>query len=253
MRQLLSEDDLFASSRVDPRELAQLDRETTYDDLVHFIHGVVERHGLRNAVYHCPSFPGRTLDDPFLALTYDAEWVAHYRKANYVQVDPVFNVGARSVLPIDWATLDRSDRKVVKLFNEAKDAGVGVQGLTIPIRGPENGLWALFSVTADDSPAEWSRRRRQIVADLVLTAHFIHQKAHRLHQAVETLDLNAVTRRETEALAWTAEGKTVADIAALMHISAETVKAHLDSARFKLGALNRVHAVAKAIRSGIVR
>ena len=38
-----------------------------------------------------------------------------------------------------------------------------------------------------------------------------------------------------------------------MKISSETVKAHLDSARYKLGALNRGHAVAKAIRHGLIR
>ncbi len=138
------------------------------------------------------------------------------------------------------------------MFNESREAGIGDQGMTIPIRGAENGMWALFSVTSNETSVEWTRRRREIVADLVLVAHFIHQKAYELHVSGEVIDLNAITRRETEALAWTAEGKNVADIATLMRISAETVKAHLDSARFKLGALNRVHAVAKAIRHGII-
>jgi len=245
-------DDFFGISQIDVRDLMRLDEAPTYDDLVAFIRKTVESYGLRNAVYHSPSFPGRTIEDPFLALTYDAAWVEHYKKSNYVSVDPVFNVGARSVTPIDWATLERNDRKVVKLFGEAQDAGVGHQGLTFPVRGPENGLWALFSVTADDSDRDWRQRRRSLVADLLLVAHYVHQKAYDLHKSGEVLDLNCITRRETEALAWTAEGKTVVDIATLMKISPETVKAHLDSARYKLGALSRVHAVAKAIRFGII-
>lgn len=245
-------DDVIGLSRIDVRQLMSLDQSPTFDGLVELIRTIVESYGLQNAVYHCPAFPGRSLEDPFLALTYEPEWVAHYKKSNYVHVDPVFNVGARSILPVDWSTLDRSDRKVVRLFNESREAGVGAQGVTIPIRGPENGLWALFSVTSNESETEWRGRRRHMLADLVLIAHFIHQKAHQLHKTSETIDLNAITRRETEALAWTAEGKTVADIAALMCISAETVKAHLDSARFKLGALNRVHAVTKALRHGII-
>jgi len=246
-------DDIFGHTQLDLQEIMQLDKGSNYVDLVDFIRRIVDVYGLSNAVYHCPSFPGSTLSDPFLALTYQPEWVAHYKKSNYVQVDPVFNVGARSLLPVDWSTLDReSDRKVVKLFNESREAGVGSQGLTVPIRGPENGLWALFSVTTNDSLTEWRRRRRGLVADLVLVAHFLHQKACELHATGESVDLNTITRRETEALSWTAEGKTVADIAQLMRISNETVKAHLDSARYKLGALNRVHAVAKAIRHGII-
>ena len=246
-------EDFFGVSQIDVRDLMGLDAAPTYEGLVAFIAKIVSAYGLRNAVYHSPSFPGRTLEDPFLALTYDGAWVEHYKKSNYVSVDPVFNVGARSVTPIDWAGLERSDRKVVKLFGEAKEAGVGHQGITFPVRGPENGLWALFSVTADDGDAEWRRRRRSLVADMLLVAHYVHQKAYDLHRSGEAPDLNLVTRRETEALAWTSEGKTVADIAMLMRISPETVKAHLDSARHKLGALSRVHAVAKAIRFGIIR
>jgi DNA-binding CsgD family transcriptional regulator len=229
-----------------------LDTAITQQGLAEFITKITEQLGLRNAIYHCPTFPGRTIVNPFLVLTYHDEWVDHYKKSDYVSIDPVFNVGARSVLPVDWSTLQKRDRKVVKMFNEANDAGVGKQGLTIPIRGPENGLWALFSVTTNDTDREWRSRLRELTGEILLLAHFIHQKAYELHGGGEKFDLNAITRRECEALTWTAEGKTVVDIGTLMMISPETVKAHLDSARHKLGALNRVHAVTKAIRAGLV-
>lgn len=246
-------DDSFGLDRVGVHDLLQFEHEPTVDDFTAAIRKILGVYGLRNAVYYCPTFGGRALTDPFIALTYDQDWVAHYFRSNYLSVDPVVTVGARSLLPVDWSTFDLSERKVVRMFNEAREAGVGAQGLTIPIRGPENGTWALFSVTCNDTDVEWRRRRREIVADLVLVAYFLHQKAFELHNPGEIIDLNAITRRETEALSWTAEGKSVADIGALMKISTETVKAHLDSARFKLGALNRVHAVAKAIRHGIIR
>jgi DNA-binding CsgD family transcriptional regulator len=230
----------------------KLEKNPTVDDFAAVIRKIVDSYGLRNAIYWCPTFRGRAVDDPFLVMTYEQEWKAHYLRSNYAAVDPVVNTGARSLLPVDWAKLDRSNRKVVKMFNEAREAGVGAQGLTIPIRGGENGAWGLFSVTSNESDAEWASRRREIVSDLVLVGYFMHQKAYELHTSGEFIDLNAITRRETEALAWTGEGKSVADIATLMSISTETVKAHLDSARFKLGALNRVHAVAKAIRHGII-
>jgi LuxR family quorum-sensing system transcriptional regulator SinR len=245
-------DDGFGLARVGVRDLLQLEREPNVDDFTEIVRKILDLYGLRNAVYYCPTFQGRAQDDPFLILTYDLGWKSHYIRSNYQFVDPVVNTGARSLLPVDWAGLDRSNPKVVKLFSESREAGVGSQGLTIPIRGPANGTWALFSVTSNDSDVEWRGHRRQILADLVMTAHFLHQKAYELHNTRESIDLNAITRRETEALAWTAEGKSVVDIAVLMKISAETVKAHLDSARFKLGALNRVHAVTKAIRHGII-
>lgn len=62
--------------------------------------------------------------------------------------------------------------------------------------------------------------------------------------------LGGLTRREIEALQWAAEGASVEEIGVAMGIASETVKAHLDSARYKLQALNRTHAIAKALRAG---
>jgi DNA-binding CsgD family transcriptional regulator len=125
--------------------------------------------------------------------------------------------------------------------------------LAIPVRGPVNGLWALFSVTSFDSDAQWEARRHELMRDMVHVAHFVHQKAYDMHGAVEEIALGSLTRREIEALQWAAEGASVEEIAAAMRIASETVKAHLDSARYKLQALNRTHAIAKALRAGPIR
>lgn len=246
-------EDVFGAQRLDVRDLLTLDNAPTVDDFQHVIRKLISSYGLENAIYYCPTLPGRALGDPFLVLTYQPDWVQHYIKMKYETIDPVVNTGARSLLPVDWSRLERNNAKVIRMFNESRAAGVGSQGMTIPVRGGENGVWGLFSVTSNESDREWGSRRREIVSDLVLIANFLHQKAYGIYAPGEHIDLNAITLREKEALAWTSEGKSVADIATLMRISAETVKAHLDSARFKLGALNRVHAVSKAIRNGIIR
>ncbi len=238
---------------VDLRTLLQLDADLNDQTLDGFIAFVRERYGLANISYFCPSFRGRSITDPFIATTYSATWAEHYRAQGYVTIDPANNIGARSLLPIDWARLPKTDKKVLRMFGEAKDAGVGQQGMTIPVRGPTNGLWALFSVTSHESDFEWASRRYDLMRDLVHIANYVHQRAYEMHAEEETIDLNAITKREIEALEWSAEGKTVEDIAILMRISVETVKAHLDSAKFKLQALTRVHAVTKAIRAGLIR
>ncbi|PNG27321.1 helix-turn-helix transcriptional regulator [Methylocella silvestris] len=238
---------------VDIRTLLQLETDLSDETLDGFIEYIRHHYGLANIAYLCPSFRGRSVADPFMALTYGEEWVEHYKDEGYGLIDPVHNIGARSVLPLDWARLPRAEKKVQRLFGEAAEAGVGKQGLTIPVRGPTNGLWALFSVTSDESDTEWARRRFELTKDMVHLAHYVHQRAYKLHAKEDELDLNTITKREIEALEWSAEGKSLADISILMRISVETVKAHLDSARYKLCALNRVHAVTKAIRAGLIR
>lgn len=238
---------------VDVRRLLRLEGELSDQTLDEFIEFIRYRYGLANVAYFCPSFRGRQLQDPFLAVTYSSAWVEHYKTQGYVSIDPVVNLGARSLLPLDWARLPRNDRKVMRMFGEAREFGVGEQGMTIPVRGPTNGLWALFVASSYESDHDWQTRRFELMKDLVHVAYYLHQRAYEIHTEEQPVDLNAITRREIEALEWSAEGKSVADIAILMRISAETVKAHLDSARFKLQALNRTHAVTKAIRAGLIR
>lgn len=127
------------------------------------------------------------------------------------------------------------------------------RGFTIQVRGAGNQVEALFSVASREQDTRWRARRNELLKELTCVAHYVHQRAHELHSDEPSIDLNALTDREVEALEGAAEGKTIDEIAITLRISATTVKAHLDSARFKLQALNHVHAVAKAIRSGLIQ
>jgi two-component system nitrate/nitrite response regulator NarL len=62
-----------------------------------------------------------------------------------------------------------------------------------------------------------------------------------------------LTEREQEVLTQIAEGQTVAEVATGMHLSASTVKSHLESLYRKLGVSDRAAAVATAMRKGLLR
>ena len=61
-----------------------------------------------------------------------------------------------------------------------------------------------------------------------------------------------LTARELEILRLVAGGKTNKEIAAQLFISSDTVKGHLETSYRKLGVSDRAHAVAVAIRNGLV-
>lgn len=61
-----------------------------------------------------------------------------------------------------------------------------------------------------------------------------------------------LTSRERECLTWAAAGKSEWEISQILGISEHTSEKHLISAREKLGAVNRVHAVAEALRRGYI-
>jgi DNA-binding NarL/FixJ family response regulator len=63
----------------------------------------------------------------------------------------------------------------------------------------------------------------------------------------------ALTQRELEVLGLAADGRSNKEIAAVLFVSVETVKSHLDNIYRKLGAQDRAHACAIAVRRGLLR
>ncbi|MFT4035054.1 MAG: response regulator transcription factor [Patulibacter sp.] len=66
-------------------------------------------------------------------------------------------------------------------------------------------------------------------------------------------DRPVLTDREREVLSQIADGQSVAEIAASIHLSPSTVKSHLESLYRKLGVSDRASAVATAMRKGLLR
>jgi two-component system nitrate/nitrite response regulator NarL len=65
-------------------------------------------------------------------------------------------------------------------------------------------------------------------------------------------DERALSAREREILALTADGLSAPDIGQRIHLSAATVKSHLQSVYEKLRVSDRAAAVAEAMRRGLV-
>jgi LuxR family quorum sensing-dependent transcriptional regulator len=61
-----------------------------------------------------------------------------------------------------------------------------------------------------------------------------------------------LTSREVEVLTWVARGKSAWEIGEILEIAKRTVDEHAQTAVRKLGAVNRTHAVALAIRDRVI-
>ena len=75
--------------------------------------------------------------------------------------------------------------------------------------------------------------------------------AIRLMLARQALAID-LTKREIECLQWAAVGKSEWEISQILGISEHTSEKHLLNAKAKLGAANRVQAVAEALRRGFI-
>lgn len=63
---------------------------------------------------------------------------------------------------------------------------------------------------------------------------------------------HSLTAREAEVLHWVARGKSAWEIGEILNIAKRTVDEHVQTAVRKLGAVNRTHAVAIAVRDCII-
>ncbi len=61
-----------------------------------------------------------------------------------------------------------------------------------------------------------------------------------------------LTSREIEVLTWVARGKSAWEIGEILDIAKRTVDEHVQTAVRKIGAVNRAHAVALAVRDQII-
>jgi DNA-binding NarL/FixJ family response regulator len=63
----------------------------------------------------------------------------------------------------------------------------------------------------------------------------------------------ALTRRQRQIIQLVADGHSTRDVAHHLHLSAETVRTHTKAALPRLGARDRAHAVAIALRTGLIQ
>ena len=198
-------------------------------------------------VYHWTNQKG----EQFGAGTYAPEWAVHYVQQGYIRVDPVVSGCFQRFHPVDWKQLDWSGKQQRKFLDEAVDAGVGTQGTSVPIRGP-NGQFALFTATTEDTDDNWRTFNRERLRDLILIAHFFNQKALEIRQGSDAASVLRLSPREIDALTMLAIGYSRAQAADRLAISEHTLRVYIESARSKLGAANTTHAVAKALLLGLI-
>ncbi len=94
------------------------------------------------------------------------------------------------------------------------------------------------------SPADTIRRAVEAVADF---GSFIDPSIDRRNNGRPP-----ITRRQRQILQFFADGLTTADAAERLGLSSETVRTHAKATLPRLGATDRAHAVAIALRSGLI-
>ena len=227
--------------------LAKLEQAESADDLQEIIEALRDQFGVDHIVYHWVNSNG----EQYGVGTYSDEWVSQYLNKNYLRIDPVIQGCSQRFHPTDWKQLDWSSKSARAFYKDAVDHGIGNQGFSIPIRGP-NGQFALFSLSCNCSDQDWSDFTERFRRDLILLAHFFNQTALTLEPDRQPEAVPKLSPREADVLTLLATGHSRSQVANTLQISEHTLRAYIESARFKLRALNTTHAVARALHRGLI-
>jgi len=194
---------------------------TTPQDLQKLVESLREIYDVEHVVYHAINGEG----DQFAALTYDGSWEEHYREEAYVNSDPVVRGALRHFHPFDWKRLDWSSKEARLIFRQAVDAGIGNQGYSVPIRGP-NGQFALFTVNSHCTDDTWRSFTKEFSRDMLLISHYMHQQAMSVVMPGDMVETKELSPRERDALTLLGLGKSRGQVADQLKISEHTLRVY---------------------------
>lgn len=200
-------------------------------------------------------------DTPFHFGT-SGRWRDTYIANGFRFIDPSL-ARARSVsAPFDWTSVPAPKtrtRQVMRIFEAALDLGL-TEGFFCPhhMRDADDRLRSHACALL------WSGDAKSFQRNMAENRHALHFIATHFMERATTLrglrapspmligDRTDVTTREREILGLAAQGKTTAEIAEMLQISALTAQTHMKNAIRKMEASNKTHAVSLAIARGLI-
>jgi LuxR family quorum sensing-dependent transcriptional regulator len=193
--------------------------------------------------------PREELPSHILLCDWPAGWMERYVAMNYVDRDPLVTFLRRNLSAVSWHDAIKrvdADRAARRVYDEAGAFRLN-DGFAMPIVTVE-GEVVIVSLGGEEIDLS-----QEAIGVVSLVSTFAIGRAVQLSAARDTLEPRpALTDREKECMRWAALGKSEWEISQILGISEHTSEKHLLSAKTKLRAVNRVQAVAEAIRQGYI-
>ncbi|MFC3643298.1 response regulator transcription factor [Aquibium oceanicum] len=204
------------------------------------------------ASYYAVFLLSRTTARPGMALCFDRKFPRSSDLSQLIcgEVGAKWLSGAgRSMTPFWWGCETATGRcpafPLLAIGSETQPLTPGLPGLALPVfaDGGSQGFVVLAGaeIAVDDA----------MLCDLHIRALTLFGTVARM-LLVQTGEVPAMSAREIQCLRLTAEGKTSEEIARRLGLSVHTANQYLSATSQKLNAVNRMHAVAKALRLGLI-
>lgn len=187
----------------------------------------------------------------------DADMPALWCSGGFCQIDPMQELSIRASTPFMWSCNPRSDdpseNALIGVVNERHQPVIHYLmdtrmtiGISVPMHLANGGLATFNSVRIDPEPG-FEKDARHNMSEIAVASYVFHNAALVAFDPAAMPSRHVkLSPRERECLKLCAQGLTAKQIAFRLDRSPATVMLHLKSATRKLGARNRVQAVARA-------
>lgn len=210
--------------------------------------------------YFCVFHEPKPIENPaqlIIAANWEPSWIERYVARKYIAIDPTIKHLLRTNRSFTWAQAVKAYenhphyRRMQKMMQDGKAHGL-VSGHIFPVFG-RNGL---MGATTFGGPVdiELSPVEVMLLETVTRTTYFKLLEFEGVAYANKVGDGNDIllTHREIQALSNMADGMTSPEIAEVLKVAPTTIDWYGASVQEKLEARNRIHAVAIAIRKGLV-
>jgi LuxR family transcriptional regulator len=241
---------------------------TAFETELHRAHGLDHRldaaqaalaaYGFTSMIYDYTPVPfahdGESITPSLLKLrNIEANMADLWCRGGYYQIDPVQLVAAKSAAPFVWSYAEPEESALGRVMaprhapvvSYLKDTRMTC-GVTVPIH-LSGGDFATFTGIRIDPEGDFGAGLRQHLAAISLIGHIFHGAVYPdFDPRIRACQYVKLTAKEIECLRLTAQGLTAKQIAHRLGRAVGTVNLHLTLAIKKLGAKNRVQAIARA-------
>lgn len=239
------------------RYLVTIDEATSRDLVIKEFEILINAFGYK---YYCIFHEPKPIENPaqlIIAANWEKRWIERYVANKYIVNDPTIRFLLKANRSFSWERAVTSyeghphHRRMQKMTQDGKAHGL-VYGHIFPVFGRSG----LIGATTLGGPTETevSPIEMMLLETVTRTTYFRlleFEGATFADTVGEGRDI-VLTHREIQALSTMADGMTSPEIGEVLKVAPTTVDWYGASVQEKLGAKNRIHAVALAIRKGLI-
>ena len=222
----------------------------TQFDVFRFMKRLVERYFCRTfMVVNMPSVTSRELSPNSIITNWPADLLTEYDGAAMLTRSTILERLRRSSTPLQY------DVDIASV-SEPSDNTTAVQVLFNRFNMNRGAYFPVHDAAGTRGAVSLHGNRGAFSAAEMMELSYVSVHVYNRLAQIREMDVrtsDVLTEREIDCLNWTSAGKTSVEIAEILGLSEHTINHYLNRATKKLDAVNRTQAVAKAIRSGLIK